>query len=74
MTRKHPALGLATIAALCVAGCKTDLTAINIDPNNPTTAPVGAVFTQAAIGAVSVFSGTRVTLSMTSLSMTSLYS
>ena len=67
MTRNILPLGLVTIVALCVSGCKTDLTAINTDPNNPTTAPVGAVFTSAAIGAVGTFSSTGVTLSMTSL-------
>ena len=56
------ALALATAVA-----CKTDLTALNQNPNSPTTAPAGPVFTSATRSAVQQIQSSGATLSMTEL-------
>ena len=50
MRRRHLAV-LAALAAL--TACNNDkLTDINVNPNNPTDAPLGPLFTQAVVSAV----------------------
>ncbi|MEP6731943.1 MAG: SusD/RagB family nutrient-binding outer membrane lipoprotein [bacterium] len=55
-------LGLAAISA-----CKTDLTALNEDPNSPKLAPAGPLFTSATRSAIATFQNSANTLSMTEL-------
>jgi hypothetical protein len=64
-TRKLSAalLGLAVVAA----ACKTDLTALNENPNSPTTAPAGPLFTGATRTSMQTLQNSFNTLSMTSL-------
>lgn len=50
-------LAMVSAIALATAACETDLTALNENPNNPTTAPAGPLFTQATISAVQNFAG-----------------
>ena len=46
------------VLATAVAGCDADdITKVNANPNNPTTAPAGAVFTNAVINGVGRFLG-----------------
>jgi hypothetical protein len=46
---KRSVLGLAAVAALAATACDNEgLTEINVNPNNPLTAPAGPVFTTAA--------------------------
>ena len=54
-----------TAVALSATACTTDLTALNSNPNSPTTAPAASLFTNAAIGTAQLFAGN--TLSTTSL-------
>jgi len=58
-------VGAAT--ALSAIACKTDLTAINTNPNSPTIAPATSLFTNATIALVRQFDGTGNTLSLGSL-------
>jgi hypothetical protein len=55
-------LALATAVA-----CKTDLTALNQNPNSPTTAPAGPLFTSATRSSIASIQGSGATLSMTEL-------
>jgi hypothetical protein len=48
---------LLTVGALASTGCKTDLTDLNVNPNNPTTAPAGPLFTNAVRLEVGRFAG-----------------
>ncbi len=50
-------VAILTVGALASTGCQTDLTALNTNPNNPTTAPAGALFTRDVISAVQRFAG-----------------
>ena len=55
--------GIGAILALAVSGCNNDkLTSINQDPNNPTSAPPRAVFTNAARVAVTRWLGANFSL------------
>ena len=56
---------LAVGAFATTTACTTDLTALNVNPNNPTSAPPGALFTNAMQSAVGRFAGNS--LSGTSL-------
>ena len=56
---------LLTVGALASTGCQTDLTALNTNPNSPTTAPATSLFTSAVVTSVGRFAGN--TLSSTSL-------
>ena len=56
---------LLTVGALASTGCQTDLTALNTNPNSPTTAPATSLFTNAVVTSVGRFAGN--TLSSTSL-------
>ena len=58
-------VALLTAGAFATTACETDLTALNVNPNNPTTAPAGALFTQAVVSEVPRFAGNS--LSGTSL-------
>jgi hypothetical protein len=58
---------VALLALATVVACKTDLTALNENPNSPTTAPAGPLFTGATRTAVQTLWGSFNTLSMTSL-------
>jgi hypothetical protein len=55
LTRRSVAL--LTACALGATACETDLTGINTDPNNPTSAPATTLFTQATVNAVGRFAG-----------------
>jgi hypothetical protein len=55
LTRRSVAL--LTVCALGATACETDLTGINTDPNNPTSAPATTLFTQATVNAVGRFAG-----------------
>jgi hypothetical protein len=55
---------MATAAAVA---CSTDLTGLNINPNSPTTAPAGPLFTGAVNSSVGTFNGSFNTLSLTEL-------
>lgn len=48
---------LVTILSVTAASCKTDLTGINVNPNSPTTAPAGTLFSQASINAIGRYLG-----------------
>jgi hypothetical protein len=59
---------VALLAVAAMAGaCSTDLTGLNKNPNNPTTAPATALFTNATQATVSRFWGSFQTLSMSEL-------
>ena len=58
---------LVTLVTLTTTACQTDLTGINVNPNSPTTAPAGALFTNATVTTIGRFNGSFNTLSMTSL-------
>lgn len=60
-------VGLLCLAAVSATACKTDLTALNINPNNPTSAPATTLFTNATVSTLGTFNGSFQTLSMTSL-------
>jgi hypothetical protein len=55
------------VAAVSATACKTDLTSLNQNPNQPTTAPATALFTNATVSTVGRFNGSFNTLSMTEL-------
>ncbi len=57
-------LGLAAVSA---TACKTDLTDLNVSPNNPSSAPAQALFTSATRSTIQTWTGGGTTLSMTSL-------
>ena len=48
---------LLTGLAVTATACSTDLTGINVNPNSPTTAPAGTLFSNATINAVGRFQG-----------------
>ncbi|MEO6527707.1 MAG: SusD/RagB family nutrient-binding outer membrane lipoprotein [Gemmatimonadaceae bacterium] len=56
---------LSVAAFTAMTGCETDLTGLNVNPNNPTTAPAGPLFTSAVANEVGRFAGNS--LSGTSL-------
>ena len=58
---------VAMIMLVFGTGCRTDLTGINTNPNSPTSAPPGALFTGAVNSAVTRFNGSASTLSMAAL-------
>lgn len=58
-------VALLTVGALATTACQTDLTGINTNPNDPTTAPATSLFTRAVATGVSRFAGNS--LSGTSL-------
>lgn len=58
-------IALLTVGAFASMACETDLTGINTNPNDPTTAPATALFTRAVATEVPRFAGN--TLSSTSL-------
>ena len=58
---------VALLALATVVACKTDLTSLNENPNSPTTAPAGPLFTGATRSAMATLNGSFNTLSMTSL-------
>jgi len=60
-------LSVGLLGIIAVAGCSTDLTNINHNPNSPTTAPATALFTNSAVSSVSTFQGSFNSLSMTEL-------
>ena len=64
-TRYSAALGLA--AVVLSSACETDLTGLNSNPNSPTSAPPGALFTNATVSAVSRFNDPSTGLSMAAL-------
>lgn len=63
---RHTA-ALLTLVTLTATACKTDLTGLNVNPNSPTTAPAGSLFSNATVSVVGRFNGSFQTLSMTSL-------
>ncbi|MEP6619898.1 MAG: SusD/RagB family nutrient-binding outer membrane lipoprotein [bacterium] len=67
MSFKRLSVAVAVGSLLSTAACQTDLTALNQNPNNPTTAPASALFTGATVATMQRFSGAGTTLSMTSL-------
>lgn len=60
-------LPVALLALAAATACSTDLTGLNKNPNNPTTAPATSLFTNATQSTIGRFSGSFNTLSMTSL-------
>ena len=60
-------IGVGALALATAVACKTDLTALNQNPNNPTTAPAGPLFTSATRSALQQIQGSGATLSMTEL-------
>ena len=58
---------LLAAGALATTACETDLTALNVNPNSPTTAPAGPLFTNAVQSEVNRFAG--FSLSGTSVSV-----
>jgi hypothetical protein len=58
---------VAVLALATAVACKTDLTALNQNPNNPTTAPAGPLFTGATRSTMQTLQNSFNTLSMTSL-------
>ena len=61
------AVALPTGVLLSTTACETDLTGLNVNPNNPTSAPATSLFTNATVATVGRFNGGFQTLSMTSL-------
>lgn len=59
--------GVVACATLLLTACSTDLTGINVNPNNPTSAPPAALFTSATNSAITTLNESFFTLSMTSL-------
>jgi Starch-binding associating with outer membrane len=57
----------ALVVVLAAAACKTDLTGLNRNPNSPTTAPAGPLFTQAVQASISRYYGSFQTLAMSEL-------
>jgi hypothetical protein len=60
-------VGIVCATAVFSTACKTDLTDLNVNPNNPTVAPATALFTSAANSTLSTWSGAGVQNSMTEL-------
>lgn len=58
---------LVTISTVTTTACQTDLTGINVNPNDPTSAPATSLFSNATMSTVRRFNGSFQTLSMTSL-------
>ena len=58
---------VAVLALVTAVACKTDLTALNQNPNSPTTAPAGPLFTSATRSSMQTLQGSFNTLSLTSL-------
>ena len=48
---------LLTIVSVTATSCKTDLTGLNVNPNSPTSAPAGTLFTNASINVVGRYLG-----------------
>ena len=62
--------GLVALTALTATACKTDLTSLNVNPNNPSTLtppPAGTLFTNATSTTVSRFNGMTLTYNLGSL-------
>ena len=62
--------GLIALTALTATACKTDLTSLNVNPNNPSTLtppPAGTLFTNATATTVSRFDGMTLTYNLGSL-------
>jgi hypothetical protein len=57
----------AVLVLVTAVACQTDLTALNQNPNSPTTAPAGPLFTSATRSSVASIQGSGATLSMTEL-------
>lgn len=55
------------VVVLTATACETDLTGLNTNPNNPTSAPATSLFTNATVTTIGRFNGSFQTLSMTSL-------
>jgi len=68
MKIKFTKASVAVLALATAVACKTDLTALNTNPNNPTTAPAGPLFTGATRSAAA-----NIWNSFNSLSMTELF-
>jgi hypothetical protein len=60
-------LSAAALVLVTAVACKTDLTALNQNPNSPTTAPAGPLFTSATRSGVQTMWNSFNTLSMTEL-------
>lgn len=60
-------LSVGLLGIVAVSACSTDLTSLNKNPNSPTTAPAGPLFTNATQSAVGTMNGSFNTLSMTEL-------
>ena len=58
---------LVTIVSVTTMACKTDLTGLNVNPNSPTTAPAGSLFTNATVTLMGRWNNTGGTLSGASL-------
>ncbi len=58
---------VALLALVTAVACKTDLTALNQNPNSPTTAPAGPLFTGATRSTLQTLQNSFNTLSLTSL-------
>lgn len=67
MPRTTLPVALLAVVALSATACTTDLTGLNQNPNSPTTAPAGSLFTSATVGTIGRFNGSFQTLSMSSL-------
>lgn len=62
--------GVVALVALTATACKTDLTPLNVNPNNPSTLtppPAGTLFTNATARTVSRFDGMTLTYNMGAL-------
>lgn len=55
------------VVIVSATACETDLTGLNTNPNNPTTAPATSLFTNATVTTIGRLNGGFQTLSMTSL-------
>jgi hypothetical protein len=60
-------VSVALLALGAAVACQTDLTALNQNPNSPTTAPAGPLFTSATRSSLATLQNSFNTLSMTSL-------
>ncbi|MEP6990044.1 MAG: SusD/RagB family nutrient-binding outer membrane lipoprotein [bacterium] len=60
-------VGLVCLAAVSATACKTDLTALNQNPNSPTSAPATTLFTSATVSTLGTWGGAGVQNSMTEL-------
>ena len=64
---KFTRVWVALLGIGAVTACQSDLTGLNNNPNSPTTAPAGALFTNATRASFQTLQGSFNTLSMTSL-------